>query len=135
MVQKMIIETAESEGGTNGVPSGRTWLAIAGGALGAVAAASCCVVPLALFTLGISGAWIGNLTALAPYQPIFVALAAPALIYGFVRVYRSPARKCDNGTYCGSPSSTRVLKVSLWVTTFLVIAAVAFPYAAVQFIE
>lgn len=135
MVQKMIIKTAEAEDASSGVPGGRTWLAVAGGAVGALAAASCCVAPLALFTLGISGAWIGNLTALAPYQPIFVALAAAALIYGFVRVYRPPAKKCDDGTYCASPSSTRVLKVSLWVTTFLVIAAVAFPYAVVQFME
>jgi len=113
----------------------RTWLAVAGGALGAVAAASCCVVPLALFTLGISGAWIGNLTALAPYQPIFVTLAAAALIYGFVRVYRKPATTCEDGSYCASSSSTRVLKIGLWVTTFLVIAAVAFPYIAAQFLE
>jgi mercuric ion transport protein len=45
----------------------RTRLAISGGALAALGAASCCVVPFALFALGISGAWIGNLTALAPY--------------------------------------------------------------------
>lgn len=134
-MQKMIIKTGEAGGGNEGLPAGRTWLGVAGGALGALAAASCCVLPLTLFAFGISGAWIGNLTALAPYQPIFVALAAAALIYGFVRVYRSPAEKCDQGTYCESPSSTRVLKVSLWVTTFLVIAAVAFPYAAVQFME
>ena len=46
----------------------------AGGVLGAIAASSCCIVPLALFGLGVGGAWIGNLTALAPYQPIFVAV-------------------------------------------------------------
>jgi len=41
----------------------------AGGVIGALAASSCCIVPLALFALGISGAWIGNLTALAPSLP------------------------------------------------------------------
>ena len=45
-----------------------------GGLLGALAASSCCIVPLVLFTLGVGGAWIGNLTALAPYQLLFVAL-------------------------------------------------------------
>ena len=44
-----------------------------GGLLGALAAASCCIMPLVLFGLGVSGAWIGNLTRLAPYQPIFIA--------------------------------------------------------------
>jgi hypothetical protein len=36
----------------------------AGGILAAVAASSCCIVPLLLFSLGVSGAWIGNLTAI-----------------------------------------------------------------------
>src|SRR5215467_13430664 len=45
--------------------TGKAGLAAAGGILGALAASSCCIVPLALFTLGTSGAWIGNLTALA----------------------------------------------------------------------
>jgi hypothetical protein len=48
-------------------------LVAAGGVFGALAASSCCIVPLVLFGLGISGAWIGNLTQLAPYQPYFIA--------------------------------------------------------------
>src|SRR5712692_8846532 len=35
----------------------------AGGVLGALAASSCCILPLVLFGLGVSGAWIGNFTA------------------------------------------------------------------------
>ena len=113
----------------------RTWLAAAAGALAAIGAASCCVVPLVLFTLGISGAWIGNLTALVPYQPIFVAFAAAALLYGFFRVYKRSTEQCDDGTYCAAPSSKRFLKIALWATTLLVIAAVAFPYVAIQFLD
>lgn len=127
--------TASAEEGLAPIKGDRTWLAAAAGALAAVGAASCCVVPLALFTLGISGAWIGNLTALAPYQPFFVAFAAAALIYGFFKVYKQPAGQCDDGPYCAAPSSKRVLKIALWATTLLVIAAVAFPYVAVQFID
>jgi hypothetical protein len=36
------------------------------GLAGAFLASACCILPLALVTLGISGAWIGNLTALEP---------------------------------------------------------------------
>lgn len=36
-----------------------------GGLIGGILASSCCIAPLAFVTLGISGAWIGNLTALA----------------------------------------------------------------------
>jgi len=35
--------------------------AAAGGVLGAIAASSCCMLPLLLFTLGASGPWIGTL--------------------------------------------------------------------------
>jgi mercuric ion transport protein len=40
-------------------------LMAAGGLLGALAASSCCILPLVLFGLGVSGAWIGNFTQLA----------------------------------------------------------------------
>ena len=40
------------------------------GLAGAFLASACCIVPLVLVTLGISGAWIGNLTALEPYKPL-----------------------------------------------------------------
>ncbi|MGH6880679.1 MAG: mercuric transporter MerT family protein, partial [Hypericibacter sp.] len=60
-----------AELGTTGRTDGhKTELIAAGGVLGALAAMSCCILPLVLFALGISGAWIGNLTALAPYQPV-----------------------------------------------------------------
>ena len=104
MAQTKIDEVCYRRDATDATSRDRTWLAVAGGAVGALATASCCVVPSALFTLGISGAWIGNLTSLAPHQPMFVALAAAALIYGFVRVYRSPATQCAKGSYCAQPS-------------------------------
>src|SRR6185312_8587999 len=57
----------------------RQRLIAAGGIVGALAASSCCIVPLILFSLGISGAWIGNLTALAPWKPLFVVATAGLL--------------------------------------------------------
>lgn len=117
-----------------GAPVRRTWIAVGGGVLGAVGAASCCIAPLLLFSLGISGAWIGNLTALAPYQPLFVGLAAIALIFGFIRVYARPEAECEDGSYCAKPASKRLLKIALWFTTVLVLAAVSFPYVAVYFL-
>lgn len=70
-----------------------------------IGASSCCVLPFALFTFGIRGASIGNLTALAPYQPIFVALALTCLGAGFWRVYRRPKEPCAEGIYCARPAS------------------------------
>src|SRR3546814_14080812 len=75
----------------------RTGWAAAGSILGAIAASSCCILPLLLFSLGAGGAWIANLTALAPYQPIFFAATSRFLGYGFYAVYRKPRRACAGG--------------------------------------
>ena len=105
-------------------------LLAAGGLFGALASTSCCIVPLLLFSLGVSGAWIGNLTALAPYQPIFLVVALACLGAGFVKVYRQPKIACTNGSYCASPVSRRVIKTALWSATLLIAASLAFTYAA-----
>ena len=101
-----------------------------GGVLGAVAASSCCLLPLALFTLGAGGAWIGNLTALAPYQPLFITLSLGFIGAGFYLVYRRPEAACPEDSTCARPASRRGVKTSLWGATLLVIAAMAFPYYA-----
>jgi glutathione reductase (NADPH) len=46
------------------------------GGLAAVLASTCCLGPVVLLMLGISGAWIANLTLLEPYRPIFIGVAA-----------------------------------------------------------
>jgi hypothetical protein len=84
-----------------GASPGPQFLA-AGGILAALGAASCCVMPFALFTLGVSGAWIGTLTALEPYQPVFAAVASACLVYGFYLVYRKTKTACAGGSYCAA---------------------------------
>lgn len=116
------------------VEVGRQRLAAMGGILAALGAASCCVVPFALFTLGVSGAWIGNLTALEPYQPVFAAIAVACLGYGFYLVYRRPKVACAEGSYCASPSSSRLAKIGLWTALVLVLIAVGFPRLAALFL-
>jgi mercuric ion transport protein len=105
-------------------------LAAAGGLLGAIAASSCCIAPLVLFSLGIGGAWLGNLTALAPYQPIFVVVTLGCLGTGFWMVYRRPRAASANGSHCAPPGSRRIVKIALWSATVLIAAAMAFPYVA-----
>jgi mercuric ion transport protein len=102
-------------------------LAAVGGLLGALAASSCCLAPLALFTLGVSGAWIGNLTALEPYQPVFLAATTGFLGLGYFLVYRRPAVLCGDGR-CRRALSSPVVKSVLWAATVLALAAVAFNY-------
>lgn len=106
-----------------------------GGVLAALGTAACCVVPFLLFTLGISGAWIGNLTALEPYQPIFAAITFGFLGYGFYLVYRKPKVTCVEGSYCAKPSSGRIAKIGLWTATVLVIVGLGFPKFAPLFLN
>jgi mercuric ion transport protein len=109
--------------------TGKARWAAAGGILGALAASSCCILPLALFMLGVSGAWIGNLTALAPYQPILFAATVGCLGVGYYLVYRQPKTVCADGS-CARPLPKRGVKAALWAATALVLAAVAFDYLA-----
>src|SRR5437762_8106684 len=82
----------------------RQSLMAAGGLLGALAASSCCILPLALLGLRISGAWIGNFTRLAPYQPCFIGVTVAFLGYGYWLVYRSSTRACADGAACAPPA-------------------------------
>jgi mercuric ion transport protein len=104
-------------------------LIAAGSLLGALAATSCCILPLVLFSVGISGAWIANLTALAPYKPYFAAGTLALLGYGYYLVYVKPKQACADGS-CARPLPSRFVKSSLWMATVLVVAALAFDYVA-----
>jgi mercuric ion transport protein len=119
-----------AKGATKADPDRRQGLVAAGGVLGALAASSCCILPLALFSLGIGGAWIGNLTALAPYQPIFVAVTTGILGYGYYLVYSKPKITCEADATCVRSLPNNVLKISLWISTALVLLATAFPFIA-----
>lgn len=118
-----------------GNEGGKRVLAAAGGVLGAIAASSCCILPLVLFSLGAGGAWIGNLTALAPYQPVFVAVTLGFVGYGYFLVYRRPKTACAEGTACARPLANRLVKGGLWAATGLVAAALAFNYVAPIILE
>lgn len=101
-----------------------------GSIVGAVAASSCCILPVALFSLGAGGAWIGNLAALAPYQWIFVAFTAVCLAAGFYLAYRKPRGECADDASCVRPLPRRIVRGTLWSASVLVLAAIAFPYYA-----
>ncbi len=111
-----------------GDDSTKTRLIAAGGILGAIAASTCCIVPLVLFSLGVSGAWIGKLTALSPYQPIFIAITLGFLGYGYWLVYRKPMIACAEGEACARPLPNVIVKSALWFATALVLLAFAWPY-------
>jgi len=119
---------------TAGADRGPALLA-AGGLLGALAASSCCVLPLILFSLGVSGAWIGNLTQLAPYQHCFVIATIALLGAGYWVVYRSSKLACGEGEVCARRLPNRLVKAALFVATVLVIAALGFDFLAARLLN
>src|SRR5882762_6760958 len=112
----------------------RQALLAAGGLLGALAASSCCILPLVLFSLGVSGAWIGNFTQLAPYQPYFLAATLGFLGYGYWLVYRSSKLACADGEACARPLPNRIVKTGLILATILVAAALGLDFIAPLFL-
>ena len=110
-------------------------LMAAGSILGAVAATSCCILPLVLFGLGVSGAWIGNFTQLAPYQTYFMIGTLTFLATGYWLVYRSSTVACADGTACARPLPNRWVVAGLIAATVLVIAALAFDFVVPLFLN
>lgn len=106
----------------------------AGGLLGALAASSCCILPLVLFSLGIGGAWIGNFTRLAPYQPYFITATLTFLGAGYWLVYRASRRACADET-CARPLPNRLVLFGLVLASVLVAAALAFDFLAPLFLN
>ena len=101
-----------------------------GGLLGALAASSCCILPIVLFSLGVSGAWIGNLTQIAPYQPYIIAATLTLLGGGFWLVYRSSQAACADGYACTRKLPNRLVQTGLVLATLLVVAALGFDFVA-----
>ncbi|MFE8069992.1 mercuric ion transporter MerT [Marinobacteraceae bacterium S3BR75-40.1] len=100
---------------------------LAAGGVAALLASACCLGPLVLVTLGVSGAWIGNLTALEPYRPLFVGVALVAMFFAWRRIYR-PVEQCPPGAVCAAPQVRSAYKVIFWVVSALILVALAFPY-------
>ncbi len=114
---------------STGDEGSRQGLIATGGILGAVAASACCIVPLTLIVFGVSGAWMANLRAMAPYQPIFIVMTIAFLGYGFYLVYWKPRKVSADGAVCARPIvPNKVVMGALWTASFIVALAISFPY-------
>lgn len=101
--------------------------ALAASSLAAILASACCLGPLVLIALGFSGAWIGNLTVLEPYRPLFIGAALVALFFAWRSIFR-PLQACKPGDMCAVPQVRTAYKIIFWIVSSLVLVALAFPY-------
>src|SRR2546426_8835108 len=107
-------------------------VALFSGGLAAVLASTCCLGPLVLVTLGVSGAWIGNLTLLEPYRPFFIVIALVALFFAWRSIYQ-PAQACKPGEVCALPPTRRLYKFLFWASAVLTLLALVYPNFAKYF--
>jgi len=102
------------------------------GGLAAILASTCCLGPLLLVAVGLSGAWIGNLTRLEPYRPFFIGTAVVALFFAGRRIFR-PAHACEPGEVCAVPRTRQIYKIVFAIVSVLVLIALVFPYVVKLF--
>lgn len=100
---------------------------IAAGALSALGASTCCVLPLVLVSMGVGGAWIAQLRALERFQWLFIGLAAAAFGYAFYRLYLRPA-PCTTDTVCAMPATRRHQRFAFWATLVAAKALLLAPF-------
>ncbi len=110
----------------------KRWFA-AGGIIGAILASTCCIAPLTLLMLGVSGTWISTLTALEPYKPYFAAVTLIFIGLGFRQVYLKAKPACVDGSCCAKPQSALITKTALWLATALVLMALTINWWAPLF--
>jgi mercuric ion transport protein len=110
--------------------SGRGFLVA--GILAAVGASICCVGPLVLLALGVSGAWVGSLTALEPYRPFFIGLTLHFLAFAFHRLYFA-RQVCTPGAACANPRTLEHQRLAFWIVTVLVLGLISVPWFAPLF--
>ena len=101
---------------------------IVAGAVSALGASTCCVLPLALVSAGVGGAWIAQLRSLERFQWVFVGLALAAFGYAFYRLYMKPA-PCAPDSACADPIARRNQRIAFWATLIAAKAVILFPIA------
>lgn len=94
-----------------------------------ILASTCCVLPLVLVLVGITGAWMANLAALKPYTPVFVVLALGAIGWAGYLVFR-PATVCTGDPCETARPATR--RIFIACTAFIVLL-LGFPLIAPLF--
>ena len=115
------------------LPAKSSLPAIVAASFAAIAASVCCVVPLVLVLLGVSGAWIANLTALDAWRPWFSVATLLCLGLAFWNLY-GPSSRCRTDGECVDLLALRRRRRWLWIATILIVMLLLFPYYVVWFL-
>lgn len=98
----------------------------------AIGASVCCVGPLVLLALGIGGSWVGHLTAMEPYRPLFIGMTLVFLGLAFRQLYLVP-QVCAPGTPCADTTTIKRQRLIFWIVGVLLLGLLAVPLLAPLF--
>lgn len=102
-------------------------LGIAAG-LGAVAASSCCVIPLALGALGAGAGIFSGLEAIAAWRTPMLAVSALAVATAWWSWWRKREAVCMTGSACATPRRSRTTLALLSVASVIMAIAAGWNY-------
>ena len=95
-----------------------------GGLLAALAASTCCILPLSLAAAGVGSASLSELTLLAPYQTSIRLLAIGLLGAGFWLAY-TPRKATPNLAICTTAPSHALTRSLLWLGALVMTAVLS----------
>ena len=101
------------------------------GALAALTASLCCVMPLVLVTLGVGGAWVSSLSQFEPLRPVFIAITLAMLFLAWRGLYQ-PA-SCTPDKVCSDHKLQRGQRVVFWLVSAILLVLLVFPWFAPLF--
>ena len=105
-----------------------------GAVVAAIGASVCCIGPLVLLSLGVSGAWISTLTSFESVRPIFIILTLIFIGLGYRKLYLSPDN-CEEDQTCALPDAQKKQKLIFWHGTTFILLLLLFPWYAPYFME
>lgn len=112
------------------IPQRKAGRLLAFAVLASLLASTCCVLPLVLVLVGITGAWMVQLTALKPLTPYAIALTLGALGWAGWLLFRPAACALEDGACATTRPAMRRLFVGCAVFIALLLG---FPLIAPLF--
>lgn len=106
---------------------------IAAGALSALSASTCCVLPLVLVSVGVGGAWVAQVRELERFYFVFAGIALAAFGYAFYRLYLKPEPCAPEAAAC-EPGMRRRQRIGFWVTLIAAKALLLAPFYVPYFL-
>lgn len=96
--------------------------------LGAIAASSCCVIPLTLASLGAGAGVFGTIAALAPWRFPLLAASSVGITAGWLTWWHKRRAACDSLSACAAQPRSLASLALLLLASLIVLTAIGWNY-------